>query len=196
MKRRENEIGVVHLASRNHQTLSYVRCSHSEGKSPAQKTQRNQQALTFLDVQGNGNLDERISEFVQHPRVKQIATDKLAVECHLGPQATTDFMVTGGFTKEQMRIIQAAGMKIASEEEVKRERDRRQLPMSHQSLKLQVSPQRGETAELIEVFSLLLHPSFFLNLRKEAETISKKKKKRECITPKERFPQPLSRMQS
>lgn len=135
--------GIVKLKARNNKlvSLKFLTSSNLNGSS-AQASKLNGELMAVLEVQGNGNVGERIAQLLRKPAISRIAREELSIQCNLGVKATVDLSIAGKFTREQLRIIQSTGIRLANEEEIKAEEELRQIPMTTAKLLLEIKTAR------------------------------------------------------
>jgi len=149
LQARKDSKGIIEVPSPNHKILHFLQITHSESSDPGQVCRLNEQVNTLLEYQGG--REKRLEECLCSKSVRGVATDLLSITCNLGPKATVDFLVAGGFDKEQAAIIRSTGIKMANAQEIKAEKQQRKLPMSHSYQLLEAKPREGEPFSKVEV---------------------------------------------
>ena len=123
--------------------------SSKEGKSFSTISRNNTEILAAMKAQGN--LEQRIEEFVVHSKVAPVAVAELYIPGRLGPKESTDLVTTLSLTLEQTRGLRQFGVNLASEKAMSQEESQRELPMVHRQARLQVKPRDKEPHETIQV---------------------------------------------
>lgn len=129
--------------------MCFLPVVQSSSSQASQITRLNEQVTLLMEAQGD--RERRLEEYLTSKSVKDIAVDLLPITCNLGPQATVDFVVAGGFDKEQLRIIRSVGVRMANEDQIKEEKKMRSLPMVHKLIALEAKGKEGESALEMEV---------------------------------------------
>jgi len=143
LKESQDAKGISYLSSKNGKRVPVQVLRNAEqASSPASKTQLNQQIKSSLKAQGD--FETRTKEFLSDPEVFKIAASSLSLAGVFDAKATVDLKVRGQFTNEQLSLLRQAGMRLASAEEIREEENSRQIPIIHQMVWLQGSPQANE----------------------------------------------------
>jgi len=150
--RRQEEAGtgVAYLLAENQKRVPVMLLRNSpQGTSASTKSHLNKQIKTAMEAQGD--LQERVADFLQDPQISREAAAVLSLPCFFDAEASVDLKIRGKFTNEQLNTLRQAGMKLASPQEIREEERRRQIQMDHKMVWLEVSEPKNEETKIIEV---------------------------------------------
>ena len=162
------ETGISQVPAENHWKVPVTILSHSTGSSQATISRKNSKALSVLEGQG-GDLDQRLREFVKHPKVAAAAISELYIPCNMGAKATVDFKAHYSLTKVQVAGVRGLGVNLATDEEIREEEKSRQIPLVKRVMELEISkPRPRENVRTVTVS----HRSLLMFLSREIKTKS------------------------
>jgi len=124
---KEKEGKVKKVKSNNGKEVAVMTIRKSNSSSPFSKTILNQEIKEVFKAQGD--YERRVKEFLVDPEIKKMAAEVLCIPGLLDPKAAVDLKSQGKFTTEQFALLTSAGWTLPSPKEIKKEEERRQIPM-------------------------------------------------------------------
>jgi len=147
---KDKEGKVKKIRSRNGKDVRIIILRSSSASSFSSRTEQNQTIKEALRAQGD--YKRRVKEFLVDPEIRKVAAETLSIPGLLDSRAAVDLKSQGKFTTEQLALLTSAGWKLPSPKEIRKEEERRQIPMESKLVWLEEKEPKDEEIKEVNVF--------------------------------------------